>query len=120
MTTQPLVVWTELPVRDVARAAAFYDAVLGTKTTVDTSGPMPMANIGDMIDGVGCSLFEGTPGAATLAHFAVPALEAATERLTAAGGTVEGDAIEIPVGRFVYAADPDGNRIGLFEAKQAA
>ena len=83
MTTQPLVVWTELPVRDVASAAAFYDAVLGTKTTVDTSGPMPMANIGDMIDGVGCSLFEGTPGAATLAHFAVPALEAATERLVA-------------------------------------
>ena len=26
MTTQPLVVWTELPVRDVASAAAFYDA----------------------------------------------------------------------------------------------
>ena len=59
--TQPLVVWTEIPVRDVARAAAFFDAVLGTTTTVDSSGPQPMANIGDAMDGVGCSLFEGDP-----------------------------------------------------------
>ena len=116
---QMLVVWTELPVRDVAKAAAFYDAVLGTKTSVDTSGPMPTANVGDFVDGVGCSLFEGTPGAATLAHFAVTDLEAASARLTKAGGTVEGAPVEIPPGRFFYAADPDGNRLGLFEPKAA-
>lgn len=116
--TQPLVVWTELPVRDVAKAAAFYDAVLGTKTTVDTSGPKPMANVGDFMEGVGCSLFEGEPGAATIAHFNVPELDAASARATAAGGKVDGEAIEIPPGRFVYVSDPDGNRLGLFEPKR--
>ncbi|MEZ5721883.1 MAG: VOC family protein [Paracoccaceae bacterium] len=117
--TQPLVVWTEIPVRDVARAAAFFDAVLGTTTTVDSSGPQPMANIGDAMDGVGCSLFEGDPAAATIVHFNVPELASATARATAAGGTVDGAPVEIPPGRFAYVTDPDGNRIGLFEPKAA-
>lgn len=115
--TQPLVVWTETPVRDIATAVAFYDTVLGTRTTIDRSGPRPMANLNDAMDTVGCTLFEGEPGPSTIAHFAVPALDAAMARAAQAGGAVEGDPVEIPYGRFVYVSDPDGNRLGLFEAK---
>jgi uncharacterized protein len=115
--TQPITVWTEMPVRDIAAAVAFYDAVLGTTSTINRDGPVAMANIGDAMETVGCTLFEGTPVPGTVLHFAVDALEAAAGRLTAAGGTVTGEPVTIPVGRFIHATDPDGNRIGLFEAK---
>lgn len=118
MTTQPIVVWTEIPVRDVAKAAAFYDSVFGFTTSVDTSGPAPQAMLNDTMDSVGASLIEGTPAAGTILHLPLPdALEAGIARARTAGGTVLGDVVEIPYGRFVYATDPDGNKLGLFEPK---
>ena len=70
-------------------------------------------------DVVGGHIYPGTPArenGPTL-HFAVPdTLEAASSRCWEAGGTVKGDPIAIPAGRFQYALDPDGNSIGLFEA----
>jgi predicted enzyme related to lactoylglutathione lyase len=38
-------------------------------------------------------------------------------RCAAAGGQVMGPVIDIPQGRFQYAADLDGNSIALFEMK---
>lgn len=115
--SRPLVVRTETQVRDIEKAVAFYDAVLGTKTSIDRSGPQPTASLGDAMDTVGCTLFEGAPGPASVTHFAVPALEAAVGRVAGAGGRVEGDPVAIPVRGFVYVTDPDGNRLGLFEAR---
>ena len=117
MTTQPIVVWTELPVRDLAAAITLYDALLGTTSTIDRSGPVPMANLTRAEETVGCSLVEGEPGRGTVLHFNVAALDAAADILRAAGGKVTSDPIAIPQGRFVYAEDPDGNKIGLFEPK---
>jgi len=120
-------VWFELPVRDMSKAIAFYNAVFDAGLTLDTSGPNPMAIFptrGGM-DGAGVSghLYPGTPaknGAGPTVHLVVPGkLEDAIARCGKAGGEVLGPAIEIPPGRFAYAHDPDGNSIGLFEPKAA-
>ncbi|MGR3541611.1 MAG: VOC family protein [Hasllibacter sp.] len=112
-------VWFEIPVSDIEAARAFYGAVLGRELRVDHSGPNPMVPLSSMQDeGVSGHLYPGTPAAAgtgPTVHIAAPAgLEDAAERVRAAGGQVLSDPIPIPVGAFFYAADPDGNSIGLF------
>ena len=115
------VVWAEIPVGDVDRAKAFYAAVLERELVDEHDGPNPMAAFTTAgRDGVAGHLYPGRPapnGAGPTVHFAVPdRLEATMERVREAGGTVVGEPVEIPVGRFCYALDPDGNSIGLFEA----
>lgn len=118
MTTQPIVVWAEIPVKNLEAGVKFYDAVFGFSTTIDRSGPMPTANLNDNVQTVGANLYEGEAAPGNIIHFGLAdGLEAGIARLEAAGGTVTSPAIEIPVGRFVHALDPDGNKIGLFEAK---
>ena len=121
------VVWFELPVRDMSKAVAFYNAVFDSGLTIDTSGPNPMAIFptrGGMTGpGVSGHLYPGTPsrdGSGPTVHLLVPGrLEDAIDRCTANGGEILGPTIEIPPGRFAYAKDPDGNSIGLFEPKAA-
>jgi predicted enzyme related to lactoylglutathione lyase len=48
------------------------------------------------------------------AHVAVTDLAAAMERVTAGGGRVVSDVVDIPVGSFFYATDTEGNSLGLF------
>ena len=70
--------------------------------------------------GVAGHLYPGKPapeGTGSTVHFAVPdSLEKTLERVGSAGGKVVSDPIAIPVGRFAYALDPDGNSLGIFEA----
>ena len=117
----PTVVWTEIPVSDIQKGADFYSAVFGWTMTVDTTmGPDPMANFSPDMAGMHGHLYEGTPGSGSTIHLALPdSLEAGMERCRAAGGKILGEPVPLPVGRFVYATDPDGNSIGLFE-RQAA
>ncbi|MDH3262441.1 MAG: VOC family protein [Paracoccaceae bacterium] len=120
-------VWFELPVRDISKAIAFYNTVFDSGLTLDSSGPNPMAffpTSGGMEgSGVSGHLYPGTPakdGSGPTVHLVVPGrLEDAISRCTKTGGEVLGPVIEIPAGRFAYAKDPDGNSIGLFEAKAA-
>ncbi len=115
------VVWTEIPVTDMRRAMAFYEAALGYRLSLDESGPNPMATFPstDTPPGVHGHLYPGkpaAPGTGPTVHLAVEGtLEEAIARFEAAGGTVQSPPISIPPGRFVYAQDPDGNSIGLFE-----
>ena len=113
-------VWFELPVSDLDRSIRFYGAVLRRELRRDDTGPNPLAAFTDMGDaGVSGHLYPGTPAArgnGPTVHLAVPdGLDAASERVRAEGGEVVSPPIEIPAGRFVYATDPDGNSIGLFE-----
>ena len=122
MQTQPIVVWSEIPVSDMNKAVAFYNATFDWKMTIDESGPNPMATLGGNMDTTGGHLYPGKPASGTgpTVHIAVPdRLEDAVIRCRKAGGTVIGDIVTIPPGRFVYANDPDGNSIGLFEPKAA-
>ena len=123
MPFQPdnFVCWMEIPVTDIDRATAFYNAVFETELTRDDSGPNPMAIFPFPPDkpSVAGHLYPGKPpakGSGPTIHIVVPGkLEEAMERVTKAGGEVVSPAIAIPPGRFAYAHDLDGNSIGLFE-----
>lgn len=114
----PIIVWNEIPVTDLEASVEFYNAVFGWDMTIDTSGPNPMADLGGRTDVSGGHLYPGKPASnnGPTVHFGVEdSLEATAERCRAAGGTVIGEPIPLPTGRFIYAEDLDGNSIGLFE-----
>lgn len=118
-TPDSFVVWAEIPVTDLDRATAFYNTVLQTDLKVQEAGPNPIAMFPTADDnGTAGHLYPGTPagdGRGPTVHLVVPdALESAARRFAEAGGTILGDPITIPAGRFVYGRDPDGNSIGLF------
>lgn len=121
---QPIVVWTEIPVTDLAKSADFYADVFGWKMEITKMGPNDVAIFNALTDAdpnsVAGHLYPGKPaaGAGSTIHIAVPdTVEAGAARCSAAGGQVMGPVIDIPQGRFQYAADPDGNSIALFETK---
>jgi len=112
-------VWFEIPVTDMARARAFYGAVLQTTLKEDNTGPNPMATFPAASTGaVAGHLYPGKPaadGAGNTIHLASPEpLEEAIARVRDNGGDVVTDIITIPAGRFAYCRDPDGNSFGLF------
>ena len=112
-------VWFEIPVTDMKRSMAFYSEVLGNELRLDETGPNPMAIFSTKDNNsVAGHLYPGKPpaeGAGPTIHLSVAApLEAAIDRVTKNGGKVVSPTIEIPVGRFAYCVDPDGNSFGLF------
>ena len=114
-------VWAEIPVSDLKRAMTFYSDAFGYDLTETDMGPNSTAVIPnkDMM-GTGLHLYPGKPasdGQGPTIHLVVDGkLEDAMSRFTKAGGTVlPMPPVTIPPGRFVYAQDPDGNSIGLFE-----
>jgi predicted enzyme related to lactoylglutathione lyase len=116
------VVWVEIPVSDMEAARRFYEAVFGWALRPNSDGPNPMLDIpsADPAGGVAGHLYPGKPageGRGPTIHLAVDGdVEAAADRVRAAGGTVLPMPPEtIPPGRFIYAIDPDGNSLGLFE-----
>ncbi len=115
------VAWTEIPVRDIDRGMAFYGQVFDYALTKDESGPNPMAMlpVKDVNSGIAGHLYPGepaAPGTGPTIHLFVPDdLESTMERFWKAGGTLNGDTISMPFGRFHYGTDPDGNSISLFE-----
>ena len=123
MTFKPqnALVWAEIPVSDLGKAMKFYSEVFKYDLDIDDSGPNPTSMI-PTADGQGTAghLYPGTPGSngnGPTIHLAVPdKLEDATARFKDAGGQVlTEEPVTIPVGRFTYGIDPDGNSIGLFE-----
>lgn len=119
MTDRAIVVWSEIPVTDMEKSVAFYNAVFGYEMEIDNSGPNPMAVLGGLQNTAGGHLYPGKPApdSGNTIHLAVEGtLEDGMERCTKAGGQVLSPPIPIPAGRFAYAKDLDGNSIGLFEA----
>ncbi|MEL7104849.1 MAG: VOC family protein [Pseudomonadota bacterium] len=119
----PIVVWNEIPVTDLEASVKFYNALFGWDMTINTQGPNPMADFGGRQDVSGGHLYPGTPANENgpTVHIGVQgSLEDAVDRCWSAGGTVIGEPIALPSGRFIYAKDIDGNSIGLFEAATAS
>lgn len=112
--------WFEIPVTDMDRAKAFYNAVLETELVDEQDGPNPMAMF-PMKDksSVSGHIYPGkpaAPGTGNTIHLSVSDLEITMERVGQNGGKVVSPVIVIPAGRFAYFLDPDGNSIGLFAA----
>jgi len=118
-TPRQILVWAEIPVSDMDKAMAFYAKVFDYEMTLDTSGPNPISFFNNDMNGTGGHLYPGKPaaeGQGPTVHLQIPdTLEDATKRVTEAGGTLIGGPVPLPVGRFHYAQDLDGNSIGLFE-----
>ncbi len=123
MTPQHALVWAEIPARDLDRSKAFYQTVFSFDFLSDDSGPNPVEMIKTADEtGIAGHIYPGepsAPGTGLTIHLAVPdTLEATADRFSKSGGTLLGDPIAIPPGRFQYGTDPDGNSIGMFEANK--
>ncbi|TCD15470.1 VOC family protein [Oricola cellulosilytica] len=121
MSNQPYnaAVWFEIPVKDLDASKRFYEEILSISMTRDDNGPNPMVMFTHSQDaGVSGHLYEGNPaseGTGSTIHLrASEPLTAVMGRVRASGGEIVSPVIEIPSGSFVYARDPDGNSIGLF------
>ncbi|MEQ8507207.1 MAG: VOC family protein [Rhodospirillales bacterium] len=119
-TPKDFTVWTEIPVTDLERATAFYNAVFETELNrIEDMGPDPIAMFPTSDkNGVAGHLYPGKPapaGTGSTIHLQSPGdLDKARERVLEAGGAVVSEVITIPDGKFFYCQDPDGNSIGIF------
>ena len=115
--------WFEIPVRDMDRAAAFYEALLGTTIRREAIGPNTLGVFThDGGAGVGGCLLAGEHVPApsldgSLVYLnAGPSLDVVVARVAvAAGGRVLVPKVTLPgeMGCFVHIADTEGNRVGL-------
>lgn len=112
--------WFEIPVTDMQRGKAFYEAVFGLKLEVHQVGPLDMAWF---------PMTEGRYGAAgalvrgqgyipaqtgVVIYLSVPDLEATLARAQAQGGRILARKTAIGEYGFIgFLADSEGNRIGI-------
>ena len=114
------VVWSEIAVSDLKRAAAFYEKVLDAELAFDKFGPFRIALFPHGEQGVGGCLVHGEgyePSAkGTVTYLAAtPGIDAALERAWSAGGKVLMPKTALPnnQGFIAHVSDSEGNRIGL-------
>lgn len=120
---QQLIDWFEIPVRDLATAQSFYEAVLQTRLhREEYAGPsMQMAVFAGEGDAVKGALMAGHPAmqvgaCGTLVYLhAGTSLDAALQRVVAAGGQIAMGRVALPegLGFMAHMLDVDGNRVGL-------
>ena len=122
MTQTPnAVVWIEIPVQNLAKGQAFYEAVLAKTLTAEQMGPAMTAVFpyDEAGHGVSGHLYEGPTagdGRGPAVSLAVTdPLAEVMGRVGEAGGQVISDVVTIPAGQFFYAMDPDGNRLSFFK-----
>jgi len=112
--------WFEIPARDLTRAKAFYDHLLGIEMSVHAMGPLQMAWF---------PWVEGAPGAAgalvqnenyvpshagSMVYFSVPSIDPVVARASSKGGKVLNPKMSIGEYGFVaHLEDSEGNRIAL-------
>jgi predicted enzyme related to lactoylglutathione lyase len=113
--------WFEIPVRDIDRAQAFYEALLGAPLRRETITGNTLAVFSYDETGVGGCLMAGatapSPGASgTLIYLnAGPELDAVLARVAGAGGRITTPKVQLPdgMGCFAHISDTEGNRVGL-------
>jgi predicted enzyme related to lactoylglutathione lyase len=113
--------WFEIPVRDLARAQRFYEAMLGRALTPETMGDERMA-VFPAGEGraQGCIHLSSRPVEPSTQGTRVyldcsPSLDAALDRVLAAGGRITTPKVALPAGMgyFAHVADTEGNVVGL-------
>lgn len=113
--------WFEIPVRDMDRAQAFYEQLLGAPMRREQMGPQTVAVFPYDEAGVGGCLLAGkhipepSSNGAMVYLNAEPSLDVVLARLEAAGGQLATPKIELPgdMGCFAHITDTEGNRVGL-------
>lgn len=115
--------WFEIPVSDISRAQAFYEAVLQTTLHRENFVGPNMDMVVFKEDGIRAkgALMAGNPAltvgaSGTLVYLHEgTSLDAALERVVAAGGRVAMAKVALPdgVGFMAHMLDMDGNRVGL-------
>jgi uncharacterized protein len=113
--------WFEIPARDIGRAQAFYEKLLGLSLKQEAFGPLTMVVFPSTEPGVGgcIQVGEGTTEPSLQGSVvylpAVPTLDAVLARLGAAGGRALTPKITLPgdMGVFAHIEDSEGNRVGL-------
>ena len=116
-TTHNLAVWFDLPVHDLDRAIAFYEAVLETTITRESPGDFEFGvfahgpgNGGCLVPGTGEIADQG----ALIYLNADGRLREALERVTARGGPVKQDIPPVgPLGFRAVITDSEGNCVAL-------
>jgi catechol 2,3-dioxygenase-like lactoylglutathione lyase family enzyme len=107
-----------VPVSDVDRAKAFYTEKIGFNADHDHTVSEEIRFVQLTPPGSACSIAIGrgitdaVPGSVTGLQAVVADIEAAREEL-AARGTEVSDVQDLDWGRFVFFADPDGNKWAL-------
>ncbi len=117
----PAINWFEIPVANIDRAQAFYEALLGAPLRREAMGPQTLAVLPYTEPAVGGALIAGDhipapSGNGTLVYLNVnPSLDAALARALAAGAQLVKPRVDLPdgMGSFVHVLDVEGNRIGL-------
>ena len=117
----PAINWFEIPVANIDRAQAFYEALLGAPLRREAMGPQTLAVLPYTEPAVGGALIAGDhipapSGHGTLIYLNVnPSLDAALARALAAGAQLVTPRVDLPdgMGSFVHVLDVEGNRIGL-------
>ena len=103
-----------VPVSDVDRAKAFYTEQVGFNADHDHTLSDDLRFVQLTPPGSACSIAIGkgltrmAPGSLQNIQMVVPDIEAAREELAGRGVEVS-DVQDLPGGRFVFFADPDGN-----------
>jgi len=107
--------FVSVPVRDLARAAAFYEGTLGLERT-PTSGGFPEYELGNvslyLIDMAAIGSEFRAPHDSAIA-LRVPDVAEARGRLEQAGVEFEGEILDTGVCHMAFFRDPDGNALML-------
>ena len=114
-----------IPVSDVDRAKAFYTDQAGFVLDHDHVVNESLRFVQLTPPGSACSITIGTgitaaqPGSVEGMQLVVTDIVAARDRLQA-GGIDTGEILDFPWGRFVFFADPDGNKWAVQEIQRPA
>ncbi|CAN5917813.1 VOC family protein [soil metagenome] len=121
---QPALHWFEIPVRDMDRAQAFYEALLVRPMRREQMGGNLLAIFAYDEPAVGGYLMAGATAPETSAQGALvylnagASLDAVLARVEAAGGRITTQKVALPgdMGCFAHIADTESNRVGLHAA----
>lgn len=113
--------WFEIPVTDMNRAQAFYEAVLACKLRREDLGDKTLAVFPYDEPATGGCLQSGANRSAAAGSGiriyldCTPSLDAVLARIQAAGGTIVSPKFKLPDGMGVIAhmRDTEGNEVGL-------
>ncbi len=111
--------WVDVSVPDLDAARLFYEGLFGWSMqggSPEYGGYLNAAKNDRLVAGISPLMTPETP-IAWLIHFATSDVDASAERVSANGGQVQTEPMDVmELGRMAICADPSGARFGLWQA----